>query len=347
MQRVREGMRRRPVAWFFAIALAAEILVIAVLLLSGALAPLEAAIEAVFGGVQRTDFVSAFRLAVEAPQAIPGIALSILQPLTPDLAAFVVAALAFGLVGVRRLLRGYRFWSGEVGWRRGMRVWGVMVLVFVGMSLLTAALDALFMPRGTWEWDLEVLSWGFPAALFVALFLDIGAVTEETGWRGFAQPVLQSRMTPLAATLVVGLLWGVWHFPARPDILLGGYGLGGGATLLAILVLRFVVLSVVMAYFYNRAGGSTLIAVAMHGLHNDAVGLMGRITGDGLAPYLVSELALLAPILAVASWLLILTRGRLGLDKLPERTATREVTPSAESDAYSRRKRLAGRRKSP
>jgi uncharacterized protein len=328
MQSIREGMRRRPVAWFFAIAMAAEILVIAVLLLSGAGARLEAAIEDVFGGVQRTDFVSAFRLALEAPRAVPGIALSILQPLTPDIAAFVVAGLAFGFLGVRKLVRGYRFWSGEVGWRRGLKVWGVMALTFVGMSLATAAIDFLLMPEGTWEWDLDVLSWAFPAALFVALFLDVGAVTEETGWRGFAQPVLQGRMTPLAATLVVGLLWGVWHFPARPDILLGGYGLGGGVVLLAILVLRFVVLSIVMAYFYNRAGGSTLIAIAMHGLHNDAVGLMGRITGEGLAPYIISELALLAPIAAVALWLLVLTRGRLGLGKPSEDPVTKEVAPS-------------------
>jgi membrane protease YdiL (CAAX protease family) len=328
MKRIRERMRRHPVGWFFAIAMAAEILVISALLFSGALAQLEAAIETVWGGAQRTDFVSAFRLALEAPQAIPGIALSILQPLTPDIAAFVVAGLAFGLVGVGKLVRGYRLWSGEVGRRRGLKVWGIMALTFVGMSLATAALDALFMPEGTWEWDLDVLSWGFPAALFVALFLDIGAVTEETGWRGFAQPVLQGRMTPLAAALAVGLLWGIWHFPARPDILLGGYRLGGGLVLLAILVLRFVVLSVVMAHFYNRAGGSTLIAIAMHGLHNDSVGLMGRITGEGLAPYVISELALLAPIAVVASWLLVLTRGRLGLDKSSEGRATQEVTPS-------------------
>jgi membrane protease YdiL (CAAX protease family) len=321
-------MRRHPVGWFFVIAMAAEILVISVLLFSGALAQLEAAVETVWGGAQRTDFVSAFRLALEDPQAIPGIALSILQPLTPDIAAFVVAGLAFGLVGARKLVRGYRLWSGEVGRRRGLKVWRGMALTFVGMSLATAALDALFMPEGTWEWDLDAFSWGFPAALFVALFLDIGAVTEETGWRGFAQPILQGRMTPLAAALVVGLLWGIWHFPARPDILLGEYGLGGGIVLLAILVVRFVVLSVVMAHFYNRAGGSTLIAIAMHGLHNDSVGLMGRITGGGLAPYVISELALLAPIAVVASWLLVLTRGRLGLDKSSEGRTTQEVTPS-------------------
>jgi uncharacterized protein len=327
MQTLQKSMRRRPVAWFFAIALVAGTLAILVLVLSGALASLEAAIDTHFGGVQRTDFVSAFRLAVEAPRAIPGILLSILQPLTPDIAAFVVAGLAFGLVGVRKLVRGYRPWSGEVGRQRGLKVWGVMVLTFVGMSLATAGLDALFMPEGTWEWDLDFFTWGFLGALFVALFLDIGAVTEETGWRGFAQPVLQDRMAPLAATLVVGLLWGVWHFPARPDILLGGYGLGGGALLLGILTARFVVLSVVMAYFYNRAGGSTLIAIGMHGLHNDAVGLMGRITGEGLAPYVISELALLAPIAVVAAWLLVRTWGRLGLAKSSENSVAAEVNP--------------------
>src|SRR5918994_846613 len=125
----------------------------------------------------------------------------------------------------------------------------VLVLTFVGMSLATAALDALFIPEDSWTWDLDVFSWSLLATLFVALFLDVGAVTEEAGWRGFAQPILQSRMTPLAATLVVGFLWGVWHFPARPDILLGAYGVGGVVLLLGVLVLRFVILSIVMAYF--------------------------------------------------------------------------------------------------
>lgn len=226
----------------------------------------------------------------------------------------------------------YRPWSGEVGWRRGLKVWGTMIVTFVGMSLATAGLDAMFMPRGTWEWDLDLFAWGFVGTLFVALFLDIGAVTEETGWRGFAQPVLQGRMAPLAATLVVSILWGVWHFPARPDILLGGYGLGGGVLLLGILTARFVVLSVVMAYFYNRAGGSTLIAIGMHGLHNDAVGLMGRITGEDLAPYVISELALIAPIAVLAAWLLVRTRGRLGFAKSSEITAAAEVNPIPARD---------------
>ena len=328
MDAVREMMSRRPVAWFFGISMALNVLVIAVFIASGAAERFAAAVEAAGLG-DRTDFVSAFRLALAEPSSVPGIALSILQPLTPDIAAFAVAAVAFGLVGVKRLVRGYRFWSGSVGWRRGLRTWGLMVAVFLAMSLATAGLNHLFAPPGSLEWvSVPIFSLAFPLALLASVFLDVGGVTEETGWRGFALPLLQERMTPLAATLIVGLLWGIWHFPARPDILAGEYGIVGGATLLAILLVRFVVLSVVMTYFYNRVGGSTLIAIAMHGLHNDAVFLQGRIMADGLGPYVVSELTLLAPIAAAAGALLLVSGRRLGLDKPSEADAVREVTPA-------------------
>jgi membrane protease YdiL (CAAX protease family) len=86
------------------------------------------------------------------------------------------------------------------------------------MSLVTASLNYLLTPSGRFEWvNTPLLSWTFPMALLASIFLDVGGVTEETGWRGFALPTLQNRMTPLAATLIVGLMWGVWHFPARPD----------------------------------------------------------------------------------------------------------------------------------
>jgi membrane protease YdiL (CAAX protease family) len=191
-----------------------------------------------------------------------------------------------------------------------------MFFTFLAMSLATAGLNYLFAPAGSFEWvDTPILSWSFPLALLASIFLDIGGVTEETGWRGFALPMLQDRMTPLAATLIVGLMWGVWHFLARPDILAGAYGLWGGTLLLAILLLRFLFLSVVMTFFYNRVGGSTLIAISMHGLHNDSVFLQGRINAEGLLPYVISELTLLLPILVVACILLFVSGRRLGLEK--------------------------------
>jgi membrane protease YdiL (CAAX protease family) len=232
------------------------------------------------------------------------------------------------------LVRRYRFWSGHVGWKRGLRVWVIMLLAFLAMSLATAGLNYLLAPPGSFEWvRTPLFSWGLPLALLASIFLDVGGVTEETGWRGFAQPLLQERMTPLAATLIVGFAWGVWHFPARPDILTGAYGLWGGALLLAILVVRFLFLSIVMTYFYNRVGGSTLIAIAMHGLHNDSVFLQGRINAEGLGPYVISELTLLAPILLFACVLLVVSGRRLGLRGTTAKAGSGERDPRRRGDA--------------
>src|SRR5829696_636757 len=241
MQKVRHLMKHRPVAWFFAISVGIELVIVGVFLLSSAADKLEAAIRTT-GLEERTDFISAGRLVVLEPRSWLGVLLSILQPLSPDIAAFVVAGR-------------YRFWSSKVGWNRGLRVWGLMFFAFLAMSLATAGLNYLFAPSGSFEWvNAPIISWSFPFALLASIFLDIGGVTEETGWRGFALPLLQARMTPLAATLIVGLMWGVWHFPARPDILAGEYGLWGGALLLTTLLFRFVILSIVMTYFFNRVG---------------------------------------------------------------------------------------------
>ncbi|MFI1913846.1 CPBP family intramembrane glutamic endopeptidase [Nocardia sp. NPDC020380] len=54
---------------------------------------------------------------------------------------------------------------------------------------------------------------GVPFVVFVVLQL-IGACGEEIGWRGFMQPLLESRMARVAAILVTGTTWALWHVQA-------------------------------------------------------------------------------------------------------------------------------------
>jgi membrane protease YdiL (CAAX protease family) len=50
------------------------------------------------------------------------------------------------------------------------------------------------------------------AATFGSTVIIVG-LFEEVGWRGYALPRLQQRMTNLRAALVLGGIWAIWHLP--------------------------------------------------------------------------------------------------------------------------------------
>lgn len=152
-----------------------------------------------------------------------------------------------------------------------------------------------------------------PALLAIA-FLDQGAVLEELGWRGFATPELQDRvMSPLAAALLIGVCWGLWHLPR--DITTGVIERLGILTYLSLYLPAFlagtVAVSIIASYFMNRMGGSLIPAIVVHGMANDAVGLSGTASIiDALTPYHQATKNL--PLAALAMALILLSGPSLG-----------------------------------
>lgn len=123
------------------------------------------------------------------------------------------------------------------------------------------------------------------AFLWIATF----GLGEETGWRGFALPRLQAKRSALAATLLLWLMWSLWHLPLffymyEPSILVGWLiGLLAGA--------------ITFSWLFNSTGGSVLMTVIFHGLFNFATGCASCKTG--LAAMVISSLVMVWAVLIV------------------------------------------------
>jgi hypothetical protein len=128
------------------------------------------------------------------------------------------------------------------------------------------------------------------------------------GWRGYALPRLAQHLGLGGASLVLGVIWAVWHLPlfVLPDS--GSTGQSFPAYLLQVMAM-----SVVFAYLYWKTDGSLLLAMVMHAAVNNTTGIVpaaidGAITPIALGGSLVAW-ATVALSWVVATPLLVLMRG--------------------------------------
>lgn len=218
--------------------------------------------------------------------------------LGPGACAFLVSYLADGPAGVREL-------AGRVGrWRQPAR-WYLFVLFGMGGAILLTAygVTAALFPDELAPPPAGVL---VPLVLnFVVIFV-VAGLGEELGWRGFVLPRLQGRLSPVRATLVVGLLWFAWHLPLR----IGGEDWMPYLGLFLVLV---VADSFIYTWVFNRTGGSVLLVALMHAAGNTWGGhLYGQTFSFEPPGYLFFEVVRIGIYVIVAVAVVLLTRGRLG-----------------------------------
>src|SRR5260370_10099461 len=88
----------------------------------------------------------------------------------------------------------------------------------------------------------------------------VGGWGEELGWRGFAQPSLQSKFGAAPAAVAVGVLWSIWH--QWQLVAPGGAPFTWDGAWWLILYL--VSVSILIAWTYNSTQASLPSAVAAH-----------------------------------------------------------------------------------
>ncbi len=106
---------------------------------------------------------------------------------------------------------------------------------------------------------LDWFSWLIYSVRSVIFTLVVVAVGEELGWRGWLLPALQNKYSPLISAVLLGIVWGLWHFPL---FITGAYNQPPQMVFAKVGLCVF--LSVLFTCLYNRANGNILVAILLH-----------------------------------------------------------------------------------
>ena len=92
---------------------------------------------------------------------------------------------------------------------------------------------------------------------------------EEIGWRGFLLPLLQRRYSPLASSLVIAVIWALWHVPLAWASV--GYQRTPRPWLYMLqFFITIIPISCLMTWLFNRTSESIIIATLFHAAINVA-----------------------------------------------------------------------------
>jgi len=208
----------------------------------------------------------------------------------PSVASLLFTGFLDGRAGFRELFSRLFKWRVEVRWY----AFAVLAAPFIITTILlvlshfsTEFRPAIFTSDGK---SALVLS-SIVAGLVVGFF-------EELGWTGFAVPRLLKRHHGILKTgLIVGLVWGAWHFLPfwKSDTFSATFPL---VLLLGQLFSWLPPYRILMVWIYDRTG-SLLVSVLMH------ASLMASL--NALVPAELSGTTLLTWILvwAVALWIIV------------------------------------------
>lgn len=186
--------------------------------------------------------------------------LFIIGVFAPAIVALALTWQQGGRRAVRRLL------ARVVDWRRAPR-WYLFAIAFIPAVKLVAAVVHR-LATGVWP------QFGGPvyvmaAALLVSTWVQAG---EEIGWRGYALPRLAQRLGLSVASMVLGVIWALWHLP---HFYMPGSPLLGQS--LALYVVQVTALSVAMSWLYWRSGQSLLLVMLLHAAVNNTKDLVPSV----------------------------------------------------------------------
>lgn len=173
------------------------------------------------------------------------------------------------LVGLLKRAWQFRFKYSWYAYSLLLMLFVVAVALVIAQNLVGPVYSSVLIPM------LVDAPWAL-VLIFLYLMILQGPLGEEFGWRGYALDRLIGVCTPFWASIVLGLLWSLWHLP---KFLVSGTiqsALVADGLVIGFLGYTFytVMLTILMTVLHLRTGGSVLAALLMHTAANMSHGLI-------------------------------------------------------------------------
>jgi len=196
------------------------------------------------------------------PDSISGL----LGAFGPSLAAVFISYFSIGNQSLNRLIKRFTIWRIPVKWVVFVFFWPAFLSFFATWlyHLIGGRLPDFSHPpvMNLYPIPTEIKEIGpwplLPVIFFQNLFLG-SAMGEEMGWRGFALPRLQQKLNPLFASLVLGIIWAIWHVPLYFNANHPLYETFWGWTFLGTIAD-----AIIFTWVFNKTRGSLIPVLLLH-----------------------------------------------------------------------------------
>jgi membrane protease YdiL (CAAX protease family) len=225
----------------------------------------------------------------------------------PSLSAVIMTATTEGRDGVRRLLGRLALWRVGMPWYL-FSLLGVPLIMLLGTMIYSGNLPNL----GALGGPSYLLSY---LATYVFVMALGGPLFEEMGWRGFALARMEALHGPLLASVILGVLWALWHLP---EFLVPSWAAssgGGGILGITLFIVTAITFTIVITWVFNNTRASVLLAILVHTSIDAFTVPLGEIfPADAVS----SALPFIIGFGAVGMVLMVVTRGRLDYERLAD-----------------------------
>lgn len=213
-----------------------------------------------------TCFISVAAIPMPAPSR--GL-IVLLGAFAPSLVAVSLTAQDKGATGVQALLRHIAQWRVPARWY--LFAAGYMAAIKLAVAVVHRAATGAWPRFGTDPWYLV------PFAVIFSIPFQAG---EEVGWRGYALPRLVARFGFAGASLLLGLIWALWHLPQFFIREADTYGQS-----FFVYGLQVVALSVAISWLWARTDGSLLLPMLLHAAVNNSKDIVPSAVPGATNPF--------------------------------------------------------------